>query len=47
MILNQYAGFYQIKSQKILCGNLLGTIQILRNQKGGWVGQAKCLLLLT
>ena len=26
---------------------LLGTIQILRNQKGGWVGKAKCLRLLT
>ena len=25
----------------------LGTIQILRNQKGGWVGEAKCLRLLT
>ena len=25
----------------------LGTIQILRNQKGGWVGLAKCLHLLT
>ena len=25
----------------------LGTIQILRNQKGGWVGKAKCLRLLT
>ena len=27
--------------------NALGTIQILRNQKGGWVGLAKCLRLLT
>ena len=25
----------------------LGTIQILRNQKGGWVGKAKCLRFLT
>ena len=25
----------------------LGTIEILRNQKGGWVGKAKCLRLLT
>ena len=25
----------------------LGTIQILRKQKGGWVGLAKCLRLLT
>ena len=25
----------------------LGTIQILRKQKGGWVGLAKCLRFLT
>ena len=25
----------------------LGTIQLLRKQKGGWVGYAKCLHLLT
>ena len=25
----------------------LGTIQILRNQNSGWVGEAKCLCLLT
>ena len=27
-------------------GFSLGTIQVLRNQKGGWVGLAKCLRLL-
>ena len=27
--------------------NWLGTIQILHNQKGGWVGKVKCLRLLT
>ena len=25
----------------------LGTIQVLRKQKGGWVGYAKCLRFLT
>ena len=28
-------------------GFLLGTIHLLRNQKGGWVGLAKFLRLLT
>ena len=32
----------------LLWGNdTLGTTQILRNQKGGWVGKVKCLRLLT
>ena len=26
---------------------MLGTIQILRNQRGGWVRKAKCLRFLT